>query len=286
MTAPKSFAAVILTHGRAGHVVTVPTLRRYGYTGPIHFVIDDEDKDQAAYIAEFGADNVHVFSKKEWADKFDVADTTNDMRAVVYARNATFPIMEELGYKHFIMLDDDYNWFGYRFLRNDQSIGSTPARNLDGLFQAMIDLLEDTGARTVAMSQGGDHIGGGAGPISKGKVLRKAMNSFIFRTDTPVTFVGRINEDTNTYTVEGTRGVLFFTSLGIQLLQKRTQANEGGLTDIYLALGTYVKSFYSVMMAPSCVKIGRMGQVQPRYHHQVMWDNAVPKIIAGRYRKE
>ena len=33
------------------------------------------------------------------------------------------------------------------------------------------------------------------------------------------------------------------------LLQKETQSNSGGLTDIYLELGTYVKSFYSVIAA-------------------------------------
>ena len=41
------FAAFILTHGRAGSVITDKTLRKCGYTGPIVYVIDNEDKAAA-----------------------------------------------------------------------------------------------------------------------------------------------------------------------------------------------------------------------------------------------
>lgn len=285
MTAPDGFAALILTHGRPDRVFTHRFLRKHGYTGPIHLVIDDEDETGDEYRAEYGEEYVHVFSKDQIEQTFDTADTSTDRRTIVYARNASFDIARSLGLRYFIQLDDDYDWFGYRFLRMDQTAGSTPVSDLDALFQAMIDLLEDTGAATVAMSQGGDHIGGGAGPMAKGKVLRKAMNSFVFRTDRPVEFLGRINEDVNTYVTHGSRGALFFTSLGVQLHQKQTQSNAGGMTDIYLASGTYLKSFYTVMMAPSCVKVGRMGPVSERFHHHVLWEQAVPKIISGRYRK-
>ena len=43
------------------------------------------------------------------------------------------------------------------------------------------------------------------------------------------------------------------------LNQKQTQKNKGGMTDIYMSQGTYVKSFYTVMMMPSSVKVGVMG---------------------------
>ena len=57
------------------------------------------------------------------------------------------------------------------------------------------------------------------------------------------------------------------------------------MTDVYLDSGTYVKSFYTVMMAPSCVEIRRLGPVNQRYHHSISWDHAVPKILNERYRK-
>lgn len=44
------FVAFILTHGRADSVITDKTLRKCGYTGPIVYVIDNEDKAAADYI--------------------------------------------------------------------------------------------------------------------------------------------------------------------------------------------------------------------------------------------
>lgn len=38
------FVVFILTHGRADSVITDKTLRKCGYTGPIVYVIDNEDK--------------------------------------------------------------------------------------------------------------------------------------------------------------------------------------------------------------------------------------------------
>jgi hypothetical protein len=80
-------------------------------------------------------------------------------------------------------------------------------------------------------------------------------------------------------------GKLFITVPRIRLEQVTTQANAGGLTEIYLDLGTYVKSFYSVMYAPSCVKIAEMGVSNKRLHHMVKWKYAVPQIVAGAYKK-
>lgn len=74
-------------------------------------------------------------------------------------------------------------------------------------------------------------------------------------------------------------GKKILTCMITSLLQKETQSNAGGLTEIYLELGTYVKSFYSVMAAPSCIKVALMGDKQMRLHHAVTWKNAVPKII-------
>ena len=67
--------------------------------------------------------------------------------------------------------------------------------------------------------------------------------------------------------------------------QKRTQTNPGGMTDLYLDAGTYVKSFYSVMYAPSCVTIRDMGRINRRLHHRVDWNAAAPKILPETARK-
>ena len=68
--------------------------------------------------------------------------------------------------------------------------------------------------------------------------------------------------------------------------QPQTQANAGGITEAYLQYGTYVKSFYSVMLCPSCVKISEMGQSHKRIHHLIDWEVAVPKIVSSKFKKQ
>lgn len=112
------------------------------------------------------------------------------------------------------------------------------------------------------------------------------MNSFVCSTERPFKFIGRINEDVTTYTTLGSRGALFFTLPNACLHQLVTQQNKGGMTDAYLQSGTYIKSFYSVMYSPSCVKVHMMGDVNMRLHHQIKWANAVPKIIREELKKK
>jgi hypothetical protein len=269
------FAVFILTHGRPDRVFTAATLEKAGYTGKTYFVIDDEDKTAPEYRERYG-DRVLTFSKAEIAREFDEGDNFNDRRAIIYARNACFKLASQVGARYFIQFDDDYYWFGYRLDRGWSIHG------IDGVFDALIRFLESTPALTVAFSQGGDHIGGAIKPIT---LKRKAMNSFVCSTDRPFQFVGRINEDVNTYTSRSRIGDLFFTLTSIQLDQKSTQTNAGGMTELYLDSGTYVKSFYSVMYAPSCVTIRDMGEVARRLHHQVNWNAAAPRIIREEHSK-
>ena len=111
-----SFAVFILTHGRADSMLTPRTLQRSGYTGRIVYVIDDEDGQADEYRRVCGAENVVVFDKAAAAQGMDEADTTNDRRAVVYARNASQRIAREMGLDYLLQLDDDYNWFRHSWL--------------------------------------------------------------------------------------------------------------------------------------------------------------------------
>jgi hypothetical protein len=269
------FCAFILTHGRADRVYTYETLKRAGYTGKVYIVIDNEDKTADQYRAKFG-DQVLMFDKAAIAKTFDEGDNFNDRRAIIYARNACFDLARQVGCRYFIQLDDDYYWFGYRFNRG-YSI-----KNIDGVLSSLVDFISVTPISTIAFSQGGDHIGGAIGPI---KIKRKAMNSFVCAVDRPFHFVGRINEDVNTYTSKSRTGNLFFTLTSIQLDQKDTQSNAGGMTDLYMDSGTYVKSFYTVMYAPSCVKVAIMGERNKRLHHRINWNATAPKIIREEHRK-
>lgn len=286
----RRFAVFILTHGRANCVYTHEALRKNGYTGEIYLVCDDEDKQLGRYVALYGQDSVLVFNKQEAIDNTDSGDNLKKRNSVVYARNHNFKIAADLGLTHFWQLDDDYSYFGYATDNNDEYITKDIyTKKLDDLLFALCDFIDESGASSVAMAQGGDFIGGGEGTfvkhIKNGKFSRKVMNSFLFRVDRPVKFMGRINEDVNMYVEWGRRGHLFVTVPRLRLWQKETQANAGGLTDIYLDLGTYVKSFYSVLYAPSCVCIAEMGRDDRRIHHSISWRHAVPMILDEKHRK-
>ena len=286
----RNFAVFILTHGRADSVYTFKTLRQQGYTGKIYLLCDDEDKQIAKYKNLYGTDTVIVFNKQDAINITDSGDNFKKRNSVVFARNWNFKVASDLGLTHFWQLDDDYTRFDYSLNAEMQYTTSNNKINkLDDLLEAMMDFMDTTPFHSIAFAQGGDFIGGeGCTLLSrmrKDEIYRKVMNSFLFRVDRPVQFMGRINEDVNMYVEWGRRGILFMTSPQLRLQQVVTQQNSGGLTEIYLDLGTYTKSFYTVMYAPSCVKISEVGTTDRRIHHQVMWKYAVPKILDESHRK-
>ena len=277
------FVVFILTHGRADNIYTLNSLRKHGYTGNVIFVCDNEDKTLNDYVSKYK--DVEVFDKKAISKTFDEADNFQDRRAIVYARNACFEIAKKLGYKYFIEMDDDYTYFEYR-IYSEKNQKPKNVNDLDSVFLLLIDFYKKTKFATISMAQGGDFIGGKNNQMAKKPTIyRKCMNSFICSTETPFQFVGRINEDVNTYTSKASKGLLMGTIPMIALGQKTTQKNKGGMSDLYLDSGTYVKSFYTVIFSPSCTKIKPMGDKHMRLHHSIKWDSAVPKILSSDVKK-
>lgn len=271
-----NFAVFILTHGRPENVKTYSTLRKCGYTGKIYLIVDNEDKHIKKYQDNFGEEFVKIFDKKAMADSIDEGNNFDNRKVIIHARNAAFKIAKEIGIKYFVQMDDDYYYFGYRY-----DTGAKIIKNLDKVFEIVLDFYKSVNIKSIAFSQGGDHIGGFSGI----KLKRKCMNSFFCSTDREFQFVGSINEDVNTYTTLGSRGEVFFTFTNIQLDQKDTQSNNGGMTDEYALTGTYVKSFHSVIMQPSSVKASMMNSNNKRIHHSIAWKNTTPMIVSQDYKK-
>jgi len=278
------FAVFIMVWGRPDKMWTAQTLRKHGYTGKIYFVADDLDETLPAYKDKYG-DDLLIFSKTEVKDLFDAGDNSGDLRSTMYAVNVIPRLAKEHGIKYFFIFCDDYTGFIYKF-DSDLNYKENPINNLDKAFELMLDFFRNTSAVSIAMAQCGDFIGGKRSGITKNIAMkRKAMNSFLCSTDRPFQFMGRMNEDVTTYVNLGHKGNLFLTVPNIALHQRPTQADKGGLSEMYLDYGTYVKSFFSVMFNPSCVKVGEMGEKHKRIHHKVSWNNAVPCIMREEYRK-
>ena len=283
---PDDFCIFILTHGRPDRVHTYDSLMKSGYTGKVYIVIDDEDKAADGYRKKFG-DKVLQFSKAEWAEKTDEGDNFQHRKAIVYARNACWDLAKQVGCRWFCQMDDDYTSF---FIRHNSQLMYTSAnirQSMNTVVAELIQFMKSSSSRAIAMSQGGDHIGGGEGQRHPW-LRRKCMNSWFCDTEKPFYFFGHMNEDVSAYVTYGRRGMLFFTVIQAMLVQKPTQVTPGGMSDLYLSAGTYVKSFYTVMTAPSCIEIGLMGDPRSeraRIHHKINWHKAVPKIIREQHRK-
>lgn len=281
------FCAFILSHGRPNNIKTLDTLKRHGYRGKVYIVVDDGDKSLDEY-KELHGDQVLVFNKLEVAKKFDRATNNDKMNTVIYARNACFDLAREVGCRYFVQLDDDYTSFAFRF-DQDLVYSYRQIKDLDQAFATVLEYYKSTPFASIAISQGGDWIGGSESPFAKTiTTKRKAMNSFFCDTEREFMFVGNINEDVNTYTYRQRQGLPFLTIFNIDLNQMQTQAQAGGMTDIYLDSGTYIKSFFSLLFAPSCVTVGEIQSTASsvaRLHHSVAWENTAPKIIRERHKK-
>lgn len=276
---------MIISHGRPNNVYTINTLKKSGYTGDIILVLDDEDKSIEEYKKKYSDLKIYVFNKKYYADQVDEANNFDNRRTTTHARNACFDIAQHFDYEYFMVLDDDYTSFRYRYI--DKYITKGSVKNFDSLLNSLLQFYKSTNFLTIALAQGGDFIGGeGCGLITNYLYnSRKCMNSFLCSTNRRFNFIGQLNEDVNTYVTLGARGDLFLTIPNVGLEQKATQATKGGMTEAYLKYGTYVKSFTTVMLQPSSVKVAMMGFTNNRLHHRIKWLNTTPMIISETYKK-
>lgn len=279
------FVVFILSHGRADNVKTFHSLKKCGYTGKIFVLIDNEDPQVDLYKENF-KDKLIIYDKEKVAGCFEIGDNFNKQKGVVFAREACTQMAKKMGLRYFMQLDDDYTDWEYRF-NSDHVYHWNQIKNLDSVFAAMLKFMKKSRASAVCLSQGGDFIGGSQSGFARSiQLKRKAMNTFILDADNAVTFIGRFNEDVNTYSLEGSRGRLFFTTSQASIKQVATQQTDSGMTDLYLTYGTYIKSFYSVMFCPSFAKVAIMYAKNSRIHHRINWNNACPKILDESHKKK
>lgn len=277
------FTVFILSHNRPGKVYTFNSLLRHGFKGPVYVVIDNEDETADLYKKIF-KEKLIIFNKSEIQKYTDKGDNLDNNKIVVFARNAVFKIAKEMNIKYFIVLDDDYINFTYKISDKNKKVAKS-IKDINKIFEIMLNFYKKTNILSIAMAQEGDFVGGiHASILNSFRRIRKCMNSFICSTDRPFKFSGRINEDVNAYVNLGSKGNIFLTVPFISLNQKTTQHNSGGLTDTYLDLGTYVKSFYTVMYNPSSVKVSIFNSTHKRLHHKIKWECTVPCIINEKYK--
>jgi hypothetical protein len=271
MTPPKKIDSksvlVIISYRRAHQLRTLKTVRKYGYTGPIRIVVSDDDPELDDYRALYGRDLV-VFSRS--AVDCDYCDSLPPSGPLA-VRNWLFGWAREEGLTHFAVYDDDYIGLELHPFFRVLGLDLRRAMKVDGLDRltaAMFRFLDDCPecVRCIAFGQSGDYQGGAGNRTPH--VRRKSMNTFHFRTDRPVQFVARLNDDVSTYFINGLRGDVFLTFMPLGVKQTKTQVRQGGLTDDYLIHGTYAKSMYTVLQWPAHAQAEFLWSMS-RVHHKI-----------------
>lgn len=276
----------ILSHQRAGNVKTLKSLAKHGYTGPIRIIIDDEDPQRHLYLENY-KDLVIVFKKSEYDHLVDKGDNFFGRRTAIFARRAVYDIAKNLGFPFFIQMDDDLTSFRFRFDENLDYFTSHKMLKMDALVDIVLDFLEKSNSTTVSFSLGGDFIGGKQGTMAKSiQFKRKAMGIFFCKVDRFFPFLGRMNDDVSSYINYGKLGYLYWILPQVSMDTDPTQQTEGGCTEVYQEFGTYIKSLYSVIFEPSCVAIQVLNTSNPRLHHRIIWENAIPCILREEHRKK
>lgn len=280
----KRFAVFILSHGRAKTITTYDAMRKGGYTGDMYVVIDNEDDQEDLYRRKFG-DAIIQFDKRDYVPLTDLGDLDDDRRIGVLARNFIQDKAAEMGYEYHLQLDDDIYGFAWRKEENG-ALKSIKAKNIDRIISAVLDYMDSTPFVALSFGLAIYYVGGVNNLQWKKKLIPKSMTTFLMRANKKHYFHMRMNDDITTGAFANMRGMMFYTYLPIHCMTTETQCQDGGMTEIYRDNGTYRKSFYSVMVLPSCCKISKMGINDFRVHHEISWNNCVPKILNQQWRND
>lgn len=277
-----SFVIFILSHGRAGNVITLDTLRSCGYSGEWRLVVDDEDEQKDDYISAYGADRVVIFSKSEYAEKVDTISICDKPKSPVFARNAICDLAVKSGCKWFGMWDDDIKNVLFRYASEGKLRGKKVS-DLDSVFSAMIDFMQEAGADAMAFANAGGMMGGIHGAWSEG--LRQIVcNTYIIRTGSRSPFIGVFNEDLHYSFLKTSVGEMVFEIMGICFMAPERGTNSGGLSDFYKeqnARNWFEMNVQSLVCCPSMVRINPASGKGL----SMLRKNATPCIVSSRWKK-
>lgn len=280
----KKFAVFILTHGRPHNQLTVKTLRDLGYTGDLYLVVDDQDDTFDEYVKEWGVNTVIVFNKDHFIRHTDTGLSVPVTKFAVFARNAIEHIAKFMGYKTFMMLDDDITKLRVR-LPEDESLRSYQFNgHFNEIIDKSVDYVLDCNIACMGFGFCNLYIGGVENFNKENPRQRLCAEAFIRNTSHPVSWRLNMVEDMITSIDAAMSGDVWFQFLPIQVEIKMSEgAVEGGNSEVYRQLGMYRISFMPVIAYPSSntVRLGKKA-----WASTTTPDKCIPKIISSRYRKE
>lgn len=113
------YIVFIISHKKPDEVRTLKALNDSGFFGDYRIIIDSGDETAEKYEQNYPG-KIEIFDKVEIKKTFDVMDNFNIFSSAVYARNFSYELAKKLGYKYFILLDDDLTKFMYVFTEGEK----------------------------------------------------------------------------------------------------------------------------------------------------------------------
>ena len=300
----KKYCIFIISYKRAKicRDNTFNMLKSINCKASIYIVCSDDDPTIEEYYNIYGKENVLIFNKLDIQKRFniDLCDCyygeNNRMQGTVWVRNACYELAEKLGFKYFLVLDDDYTSFNSRYIMYETQKNKEVLNffydifkqiSFDEFSSCMFDIIDSqpfiacTGFAHIA-----DYIGG-VNNFKKGLKF-KVINVFFLTTEKRIRFVGRMNDDINTYLLNNNVGRLFLSLYDIFVQMLEVRKVKGGMLDLYKKFNSWMQGFYSVICSPSAVKLGMIGKLDKnnnRIRHKLKHDRFTPKIINNVYCK-
>ena len=196
----------------------------------------------------------------------------------VCTRKVVENVMREKGIKYFCVLDDDYTHFMFP---NRKTVTS---KSLNKLIDCYCEILKEIPFVSVmSLAQNGETIAGTEEFYIKSKLKLKAMNYWFCCIDKPVEYAGIMNDDVNAGILLNKKGTFSIQYAGVIIHQ--AQQKSGGMKDIYAENSAmYQKAMFSVMLAPSFVKLAFLrnyagGQETKRIYHNIQRQYAYPYVV-------
>lgn len=272
------FAFVILCWKRPQALYTLKYLKQIGYEGTIYFAIDNADPTKQDYINASNAYNIKYFT-------FDKDITISDQMynqklksGAVCTRKVVENVMRQKGIKYFCVLDDDYTHFMFP---NRKTVTN---KSLNKLIDCYCEILKEIPFVSVmSLAQNGETIAGTEEFYIKSKLKLKAMNYWFCCIDKPVEYAGIMNDDVNAGILLNKKGTFSIQYAGVIIHQ--AQQKSGGMKDIYAENSAmYQKAMFSVMLAPSFVKLSFLrnyasGKETKRIYHNIKRQYAYPYVV-------
>lgn len=268
----KDYIVFIISHKKPDEVRTLKALNDSGFFGDYRIIIDSWDETAEKYEQNYPG-KIEIFDKDEIKKTFDIMDNFNIFSSAVYARNFSYELAKKLGYKYFILLDDDLIKFMYVFTEGEK-FKKLQIQNINAVFENIVNYLSNTNCSIFSFSQDGGNFGGPKGRYSKG-CGRTISQCMICKTEKSSRFCGTQNEDFNISIKHFEDITLEFFCVVVSSPQR------GSNSDMYKNVGFYKSSFYSFMLRPSGVKLSyKNGHFTMKRYSRKLF----PKILSDSWK--